>query len=139
MKISLTRTVGFRASHRYWIEDWSADANHARFGAATESHPHDYSCSVTVSGVPDPETDTIVDLPALDRILQDEVVARFGNKDLNRDAPEFASAGIQPSCEALARYCFMRIAECLPAGVMLERVRIAEDASLSAECDASGD
>ena len=137
MTISLIRTVGFTASHRYWVAEWSAEANRARFGAATEPHPHDYTCTVTVSGVPDPETDTIVDLPALDRILQNEVISRFADKYLNQDAPEFAEAGIQPSCEALARYCYMRIAECLPAGVRLERVRIAEDASLSAECDGS--
>lgn len=139
MRVTLTRTVSFRATHRYWIPEWSAERNQARFGAATEEHPHDYRCAVTVSGILDPETDMILALPELDGILHDEVLARFGGRFLNRDAPEFAEAGIQPSCEALARYCFMRIAARLPSGVQLERVRVAEDSTLSAECADSGE
>ena len=135
MIVSLTRTVEFRASHRYWIPEWPPEQNRARFGAATEEHPHDYRCSVTVTGALDPETDMIVELPELDRVLQEEVVARFHGKLLSRDTPEFTEGGLlQPSCEALARYCFLRIAARLPPGVQLERVRIAEDATLSAEC-----
>ena len=134
MIVSLTRTVGFRATHRYWIPEWSAEQNRARFGPATEEHPHDYTCSVTVSGTLDPETDMIVELPALDRVLEEEVIARFHGKQLNRDSPEFAEGGLVPSCEALARYCFLRIAARLPQGVELDRVVIAEDATLSAEC-----
>ena len=134
MLVTLTRTVGFRATHRYWIPEWSAEQNLARFGSATEEHPHDYTCAVTVSGSPDPETDTIVELPVLDRILQEEIVSRFHAKYLNRDTPEFAESGMLPSCEALARYCYGRIAERLPQGVALLRVRVAEDATLHAEC-----
>jgi 6-pyruvoyl-tetrahydropterin synthase len=78
----------------------------------------------------------VVDLPALDRILEEEVCARFEGKQLDRDTPEFAEAGMLPSCEALARYLFMRIAARLPEGVTLLRVRVAEDASLEASCEA---
>jgi 6-pyruvoyltetrahydropterin/6-carboxytetrahydropterin synthase len=134
MLVTLTRTVGFRATHRYWIAEWSAQQNIAQFGTATEEHPHDYRCAVTVSGSPDPETDMIVELPELDRILEEEIVARFQGKYLNRDAPEFAEGGMLPSCEALAQYCYGRVAARLPAGTILERVRVAEDAMLSAEC-----
>jgi len=139
MAISLTRTVAFHATHRYWIEEWSPERNRAAFGAATEEHAHDYRCAVTVTGVLDPETDMIADLPGLDLILAEEVVARFGGKFLNRDAPEFAEAGIQPSCEALARYCFLRIAARLPEGIGLVRVRVAEDESLYAESTRNGE
>jgi len=135
MPTTLTRTIGFRAAHRYWIPDWSPERNRAAFGAATEPHSHDYSCAVTVSGAFDPDTDMIVELPALDAILQAEVVDRFQGKQLDRDTPEFADAGmLLPSCEALARYLFGRISARLPAGVVLERVRVAEDPSLYAEC-----
>ncbi|HEY9384462.1 MAG TPA: 6-carboxytetrahydropterin synthase [Gemmatimonadales bacterium] len=139
LRVSLTRTVGFHASHRYWVEEWSAESNRARFGPATEVHPHDYSCAVTVTGAFDPETDMIVDLPALDRILQEEVLLRFEHKQLDRDTPEFAEAGMLPRCEALARYLFMRIASRLPEGVTLQRVRVAENAALFAECSGAGD
>lgn len=136
LRVSLTRTVGFHATHAYWVAEWSAAANQAKFAGATEPHPHDYRCAVTVTGAFDPETDMVVDLPALDRILQEEVVARFHQKQLDRDTPEFAAAGLLPSCEALARYVFLRIAARLPEGVTLERVRLAEDATLEAECTA---
>ena len=69
MRLSLTRTVGFRASHRFHKPEWTAEENRARFGAVGEApgHAHDYRFSVTVSGPLDPGTDTIVDLVALDR------------------------------------------------------------------------
>lgn len=137
MRVSLTRTVGFRATHRYWVPEWSAEANRARFGSAAEPHPHDYRCGVTVTGPFDPETDMVVDLPGLDRILEEEVCGRFEGKQLDRDTPEFAEAGMLPSCEALARYLFMRIAARLPEGVTLLRVRVAEDANLEASCEDS--
>lgn len=135
MGVTLTRTVGFRALHRYFKPDWSAEENAARFGWTTEApgHPHDYRCAVTVAGTPDPETGFIVDLPALDRILAEVVTGPFDGKHINLDIPEFRYGGTLPSCEGLARYFFARIAGRLPAGVRLTRVRVAEDATLHAE------
>lgn len=137
MPVFLTRTVGFRAVHRYWKPEWSAEQNRGRFGWTSEEpgHPHDYRCAVTVSGPPDAETGMIVDLPALDRLLAEEVVTPFDGKHINLDIPEFAYGRTLPSCEALARYVFARIAARLPAGVGLTRVRIAEDATLHADCE----
>ncbi len=132
--VTLTRTLGFRATHRYWVPEWSPEQNRRRFGRAIEPHSHDYRCAVTVSGPFDPETDMLVDLTALDGILSEEVLDRFQGKQLDRETPEFADAGMLPSCEALARYLFRRIAGRLPAGVTLERVRIEEDPSLAADC-----
>ncbi|HEY9518508.1 MAG TPA: 6-carboxytetrahydropterin synthase [Gemmatimonadales bacterium] len=136
MPVSLTRSLGFRASHRYFKPEWSEEANRTRFGWTAEEpgHAHDYRCSVTVTGPLDPDTDMILDLPGLDRILAEEVTARLDGRHLNLDLPEFAYGRTLPSCEALARYLFRRIAARLPAGVTLARVRVAEDASLHADC-----
>lgn len=136
MPVSLTRSVGFRATHRYFKPQWSAEENRNRFGwtADEPGHPHDYRCSVTVTGLPDRETDMILDLPELDRILVEEVTARLDGRHLNLDLPEFAYGASLPTCEALARLLFGRIAPRLPAGVTLARVRIAEDATLHADC-----
>ena len=136
MPVSLTRSLGFRAVHRYFKPAWSEDANRSRFGWTAEEpgHAHDYRCSVTVTGPLDPDTDMILDLPELDRILAEEVTARLDGRHLNRDLPEFAYGRALPSCEALARFLFQRIAPRLPAGVTLARVRVAEDASLHADC-----
>jgi hypothetical protein len=39
-----------------------------------------------------------------------------------------------PTCEAIAADVFPRVAARLPAGVVLERVRILEDPTLYADC-----
>ena len=137
MPVSLTRTVGFRAIHRYWKPEWSAEQNRTRFGWTSDEpgHPHDYRCAVTVSGTPDPETGMIVDLPALDRLLAEQVVSRFDGKHINLDIPEFGYGRLLPTCEALARYLFERIGSGLPPGATLKRVSVAEDATLHADCD----
>jgi 6-pyruvoyltetrahydropterin/6-carboxytetrahydropterin synthase len=76
----------------------------------------------------------VMDLAALDRILQEEVVDRFDGRHLNLDVPEFAYGRLLPTCEALAAHVYGRVSARLPAGIALERVRIAEDPTLYAEC-----
>jgi 6-pyruvoyl-tetrahydropterin synthase len=134
MPTSLTRVVQFHARHHLWMPDWSAERNRAAFGALTESHPHDYSCAVTVTGPVDVHSGMILDLTLLDAILADEVRTPLEGRNLNRDLPEFAEAGRIPTCEALAEYLFRRIAGRLPGGVCLTRVRVAEDPTLYADC-----
>ena len=135
MAASLTRTVGFRALHRYYRADWSEARNREVFGPLADptGHGHDYQCAVTVAGRLD-ETGMIVDLALLDRILQEEVLTPFAGKHFNLDVPAFASGRPLPTCEAIAAYLFRHIAARLPDGVALERVRIAEDPTLYADC-----
>jgi 6-pyruvoyltetrahydropterin/6-carboxytetrahydropterin synthase len=137
MPISLTRTVGFRATHRYYKPQWSAEVNRARFGWTSDmpGHPHDYTCAVTVTGRPDPDSGMIIDLSILDRLLAELVIAPLDGKHLNLDVAEFAYGRLLPTCEALAGYLFQRIAARLPDGVELARVRVAEDATLHADCE----
>ena len=136
MGVSLTRTVAFRARHRLHRSAWSDAENRARFGwtADEPGHGHDYRCAVTVTGGPEAAPDLLVDLALLDAILDAEVRQRFDGKHLNHDLPEFADGRMLPTCEALARGLFTRIEARLPAGVTLLRVRVAEDATLHADC-----
>jgi 6-pyruvoyltetrahydropterin/6-carboxytetrahydropterin synthase len=76
----------------------------------------------------------VMDLAELDRVLQDEVIARFDGRHLNLDVPEFAYGRTLPTCEAIAAHVYARVAARLPAGVALERVRIAEDPTLYGDC-----
>src|SRR5215211_6948901 len=91
MAASLTRTVGFRASHRLFRPEWSEAHNREVFGPVSDApgHPHDYRCAVTVRG-PLGDMGMILDLGVLDRILQEEVVTPFAGKHLNLDVPAFA-------------------------------------------------
>jgi 6-pyruvoyltetrahydropterin/6-carboxytetrahydropterin synthase len=135
MVASLTRTVGFRARHRYYRPDWSDARNREVFGSLTEAagHEHDYQCMVTVAGPLD-DSGMILDLSLLDRILDDEVLSPLAGKYFNTDVPAFVSGKPLPTCEAIAAYAFRRIAARLPAGLVLERVRIMEDPTLYADC-----
>lgn len=133
MATSLTRVVRFNARHRMRVAGWSEEQNRQHFGPLTEFHPHDYRCAVTVSGPLDPGMGMVMDLGELDRILKDEVLC-FEGTELNHAVPAFAGGTPLPTCEALAEYVFRRVAPRLPAGVRLERVRVAEDDTLHADC-----
>ena len=135
MIASLTRTVGFHALHRLYRPAWTEAQNREVFGSVSDApgHGHDYRCAVTVRGRLD-ETDMIVDLALLDRILQDEVLDPFAGKHFNLDVPAFAYGKTLPTCEAVAAYVFGRIAPRLPAHLVLERVRIMEDPTLYGDC-----
>jgi 6-pyruvoyltetrahydropterin/6-carboxytetrahydropterin synthase len=136
MPTSLTRTVRFHASHRYFRPEWSEERNRQVFGACAEApgHAHDYRCAVTVSGRVDPETGMVMDLGQLDRILEEEVRQPVDGKHFNRDLAEFDYGRSIPTGEVVAGYFFRRIQPRLPAGVRLERVRVEESPSLFAEC-----
>ena len=136
MPVSLTRTVEFSAHHRYFRPEWSEAENSRRFGACAEApgHRHDYLCAVTVSGPVDHTTGMIMDLGDLDRILNEEVVGPFGGRHLNLDVPAFGYGRVIPTGEEVASYLFARISARLPAGVMLERVRVQEDPTLYSDC-----
>jgi 6-pyruvoyltetrahydropterin/6-carboxytetrahydropterin synthase len=133
MAASLTRTVGFHALHHLYRPEWSETRNREVFGALASPHGHDYQCAVTVTGPLD-DTGMVVDLVLLDRILEEEVVRALSGKHLNREVPAFAGGRPLPTCEALAAHLFGRIAPRLPDRVELERVRIAEDATLYGDC-----
>jgi 6-pyruvoyltetrahydropterin/6-carboxytetrahydropterin synthase len=134
MPVSLTRTVAFHALHRLRRPDWSAERNREAYGPLSEYHGHDYTCAVTVGGAPDPDTGMAVDLVLLDRILREEVVEPLADRRLNDDVTAFAAGRPLPVCEALAAHLYARIAARLPAGLRLERVRVAEDPTLHADC-----
>jgi 6-pyruvoyltetrahydropterin/6-carboxytetrahydropterin synthase len=135
MPVSLSRAVSFHAIHRLYRTDWTAEDNRRAFGPLSDApgHPHDYRCEVTVRGPIEASRGMVMDLVLLDRILQEEVVGPLDGKSLNLEVAAFA-AGTLPTCEALAAEIYSRVTARLPAGVVLERVRILEDPTLYADC-----
>ncbi len=133
--VRLTRVVVFSAAHRYHRPEWSAEQNAAAFGACGNAHGHGhrYECHVTVAGATDARTAMVMDLRALDRILQAEITDRLDHRHLNHDVPEFAFGTDIPTTEALAVHIWRLLAPRLPGGVRLERVRVHEDPYLYAE------
>jgi 6-pyruvoyltetrahydropterin/6-carboxytetrahydropterin synthase len=134
----LTRRVSFAAAHRYRKPEWSDERNAEVFGACARPnyHGHSYACDVTVTGALDEETGFVVDLGLLDRVLRDEVHARFDHANINLDVPEFADGKLIPSGENLARFICERVQRRLdqalgPEAPRVARVTVAEDGTLS--------
>jgi 6-pyruvoyltetrahydropterin/6-carboxytetrahydropterin synthase len=104
------------------------------FGACARPnyHGHSYVCDVTVSGEVHPETGFVVDLAALDSVLEREVRTRFDHSNINLDVSEFAEGKLIPSGENLARFIFERVQAGLGTVVQVDSVVVAEDQTLSA-------
>ena len=84
----LTRIVEFNATHRIRRASWSDVQNAAEFGKAAAEHGHRYQCRVTVKGPLHAEVGCVMNLQALDALLDAEVVRRFDAKSINTAAPE---------------------------------------------------
>ena len=128
----LTRAVHFSASHRYYRPEWSEEENRRRFGPAAlpEGHGHNYRCEVTLCGRIDAQAGVVMDLPQLDRLLDEEIIGRFHNRNINSAVPEFGPGRDLPTTENLAAYILEKIRPRLPAGVRLHRLRVQEDSDL---------
>lgn len=114
----LTRIVEFHATHRLGTPE--------TFGKAASEHGHHYQCRVTIAGAVEPARKGVMDLKALDALLDREVRTPFGGRSLNDVLP-------LPTGEALAVYVWERLTGQLPAGVRLHAVRIQESPHLYSE------
>jgi len=134
-RVHFTRVVTFEATHRYYRQDWSSEANARAFGAhaTVQDHSHRYECHVTVEGVMSSDTNMVVPLDVFDRILKEEVVDRLDGRHLNCDVHEFGNGQSMPTTEALAVYVWNRVAPRLESDVRLTSVRVYEDPYLYAE------
>jgi 6-pyruvoyltetrahydropterin/6-carboxytetrahydropterin synthase len=121
----LTRIVEFSATHRLGTPE--------TFGKAATEHGHRYQCRVTVAGPVEPARKGVMDLKALDALLEREITAPFDQQSLNDAVPRFGAGGWIPTGEALAVYVWERLAGQLPAGVRLYAVRIQESPNLYSE------
>lgn len=128
----LTRSVRFAAAHRYHRPEWSDDENRRVFGACNNphGHGHTYTLEATVRGEIDPRTGFSVDLGALDRVLDERVVRVLDHQHINHAIAEFGYGRLVPTSENIVAFLWPRIAEALPAGVQLHRLRLYEDPSL---------
>jgi 6-pyruvoyl-tetrahydropterin synthase len=119
MRCSLTRAIAFHAKHQY---------------PQAAAHGHLYRIAVTVTGILNPVTRSVVDLKTFDEILTEVITTRLEGRHLNEAIAAFASGAQWPTCEAIAAWCWTEVASRLPAEVRLERVRVAEDDTLWADC-----
>lgn len=124
--VALTRALDFAAAHRLHAPGLSDAENQRIFGKCDNpnGHGHNYGVEVTIVGEPDPVTGMIVDLVALDAVLDREIMARFDHKHLNRDTPDFAD--VNPTSENLTRAIWEHLEDNIPAPARLFRVVVKE-------------
>ena len=135
MKVRLERRYRFSASHLYRRPEWTEDENRARFGkcANLPGHGHNYRLFVTVQGEIAGDTGFVVDLGALDSLVNRQVIEPLDHQHLNVAIPEFGEGESIPSSENLVRWIHARLVGAMPEGAELAKLRLEEDEDLAAE------
>ncbi len=106
--VRLSRTIHFNSGRSLWRTDWSEEKNRSVYGSESpHGYGHNYRLEVSVEGPVDPESEMVVNLTDLDRILQEEVDAPLDHRNLNRDVSEFAN--VPPTAENLAVWIWRRV------------------------------
>jgi len=122
----LTRRLDFAAAHRLHAPDLDGAENVRIFGKCNNphGHGHNYGVEVTVEGDPDPRTGMLVDLAALDAVLEREVMDRYDHKHLNLDTEDFRE--VNPTSENLTLAIWRHLENAIPAPARLYRVVVEE-------------
>ncbi|NJK77189.1 MAG: 6-pyruvoyl tetrahydropterin synthase [Microcoleus sp. SU_5_6] len=104
MEAYLTLSTHFSAAHRLARPDLSFEENSEIYGkcARPHGHGHNYHLEVTVKGEIDARTGMIVDLGALQKVVDDVVVEPFDHTFLNKDIAYFEK--VVPTAENIATY-----------------------------------
>jgi 6-pyruvoyltetrahydropterin/6-carboxytetrahydropterin synthase len=124
--ISLTRRYRFPAAHVLAHPSLSREENERTYGkcANPAGHGHDYGLEVTVGGEVDPQSGWLVEREALDALVSQRVLDRFGHCLLNED-PAFAER--VPTAENIAAVIHRELADGIAAlGARLVRVTLQE-------------
>lgn len=134
MEATLTIKTHFSAAHRLALAELSEEKNYEIYGkcARPHGHGHNYHLEISVTGQIDPRTGMLVDLGALQQVIDDSIVEPFDHTFLNKDIPYFAR--VVPTAENIALY----IAQLLQApieelGAELDRVKLIESPNNSCE------
>ena len=141
--VRLSRTIHFNSGRSLWRTDWSEEKNRSVYGSESpHGYGHNYRLEVSVEGPVDPESEMVVNLTDLDRILQEEVDAPLDHRNLNRDVPEFAN--VPPTAENLAVWIWRRVSarigrEGWPCRLAALSLRLTPDFAVEIERDPAED
>ena len=109
-QVIATRRLKFNAAHRVHNPALSDERNVELFGKCNNPnwHGHNYTLDVSVQGEIDPTTGYVMDLAALKRVVEREVVDLVDHRNLNLDVPFMQ--GIIPTSENIV-VAFWRVLE----------------------------
>lgn len=129
--IRVTRRYRFSASHRLHSSELSEEENYRLYGKCNQpfGHGHNYLVDVSVRGPIEARSGQAVDIPVLDRLVQNQVLRAFDHKNLNAEIPEFQK--VVPTSENIGLELYKRLEESWHAAFpgpwpVLEKLRIAE-------------
>ncbi len=136
MEASLTVKTHFSAAHRLALPHLSLAENTEIYGkcARVNGHGHNYHLEVTVTGNIEARTGMLVDLGALQQVIDEYVVEPFDHTFLNKDIAYFER--VVPTAENIA----LHIAQLLRSpvaqlGVELTKINLIESPNNSCEID----
>jgi 6-pyruvoyltetrahydropterin/6-carboxytetrahydropterin synthase len=130
----LTVSTHFSAAHRLAHPNLSLEENTEIYGkcARVNGHGHNYHLEVTVKGEIDQRTGMIVDLGALNQVIEDYVVEPFDHTFLNKDITYFAE--VVPTAENIAFYISNILRSPIQQlGAQLYKVKLIESPNNSCE------
>ncbi len=134
MEAYLTISTHFSAAHRLAHPDLSGEENAEIYGkcARPNGHGHNYHLEVTVKGEIHPRTGMIVDLGALQKVIDDLVVEPFDHTFLNKDIPYFAQ--VVPTAENIALHISNLLQQPIrELGAELHKIKLIESPNNSCE------
>ena len=125
------------ASHRLHSDALSPEENRTAYGKCNNphGHGHNYVIEVLAVGQVDPETGMVINLAALDEVVQTRVLDRFDHANLNLD-PMFTA--VVPTTENLCKAVYKLLEGALePATLAHVRVEETENNFFEYSGDAS--
>ena len=134
MEAYLTTSTHFSAAHRLAHPNLSYEENCEIYGkcARPNGHGHNYHMEVTVKGEIEPRTGMIVDLAAMQQVIQDQVLDPFDHTFLNKDIPYFSE--VVPTAENIAVHIVNLLRSPIQElGVQLHKVKLIESPNNSCE------
>ncbi|HBL14214.1 MAG TPA: 6-pyruvoyl tetrahydropterin synthase [Cyanobacteria bacterium UBA11162] len=134
MEAHLTISTHFSAAHRLAHPKLTYEENCEIYGkcARPNGHGHNYHLEITVKGEIDSRTGMIVDLEALQRVIDDYVVEPFDHTFLNKDIPYFTT--VVPTAENIAVYIRQLLQQPIQElGAQLYKIKLIESPNNSCE------
>jgi 6-pyruvoyltetrahydropterin/6-carboxytetrahydropterin synthase len=100
--IYITRREYFNAAHKVYNPEWDDAKNMEVFGGCANPnwHGHNYIVYVTVKGDIKKDSNFVIDLKALSKLIREHIIDKVDHRNFNLDVPFMKD--IMPSAENIA-------------------------------------
>ena len=133
----ITKKYKFCAAHKYNNINWSKEKNVKVFGDDWKIHGHNYTLEISLKGPIDKDTGFVIDLKYFNELVQTEVINILDHSHIENDILWFKNK--MPSSENLTVYIWEILNNKIKLPVKLDRIKIKETPTISAEYYGDGD